>query len=73
MQAAVLSGISVNRYLIMVFVYAGFLSAVSSIVLTARIRSIMGVMKNGLDLMNVSVDFQQVLRAWALAAHQLWQ
>ncbi|MFP4432492.1 MAG: ABC transporter permease [Spirochaetaceae bacterium] len=102
MQAAVVSGISVNRYLIMVFVYAGFLSAVSSIVLTARIGSgqpglgimyeldaiaasviggtslsggigsaggalvgalIMGVMKNGLDLMNVSADFQQVLRA----------
>lgn len=102
MQAAVVSGISVNRYLIMVFVYAGFLSAVSSIVLTARIGSgqpglgimyeldaiaasviggtslsggigsaggalvgalIMGVMKNGLDLLNVSADFQQVLRA----------
>ncbi len=102
MQAAVVSGIKVNRYLVMVFVYAGFLSAVASIVLTARIGSgqpglgngyeldaiaasviggtslsgglgsaggaligalIIGVMKNGLDLLNVSADYQQVLRA----------
>jgi inositol transport system permease protein len=102
MQAAIVSGINVKRYLLMVFIYAGFLSAVASIVLTARIGSgqpglgnnyeldaiaasviggtslsgglgsaggalvgalIIGVMKNGLDLLNVSADFQQVMRA----------
>ena len=102
MQAAVVSGISVNQYLIMVFAFAGFLAAVAGIVLTARIGSgqpglglsyefdaivasviggtslaggigsaggaligalIMGVMKNGLDLLNVSAGFQQVMRA----------
>jgi inositol transport system permease protein len=102
LQAAVVSGIKVNRYLILVYTYAGFLAAVSAIVLTARIGSgqpglglgyeldaiaasviggtslagglgsaggtligalIIGVMKNGLDLLNVSADFQQVARA----------
>ncbi len=102
MQAAVVSGINVNRYLVMVFIYAGFLSAVAAIVLTARIGSgqpglgiqyeldaiaasviggaslsggigtaggtlvgalIIGVMKNGLDILNVSADYQQVMRA----------
>jgi len=102
MQAAVLSGINTNKYLMLVYTYAGFLSAVSAIVLTARIGSgqpglgmsyeldaiaasviggtslsggigsaagalvgalIIGVMKNGLDILNVSADFQQVMRA----------
>lgn len=102
MQAAVVSGINVDKYLIRVFAYAGFLSAVSAIVLTSRIGSgqpglgqmyeldaiaasviggtsltggigsaagalvgalIIGVMKNGLDILNVSADFQQVARA----------
>jgi inositol transport system permease protein len=102
LQAAVVSGIKINRYLILVYTYAGFLAAVSAIVLTARIGSgqpglglgyeldaiaasviggtslagglgsaggtligalIIGVMKNGLDLLNVSADFQQVARA----------
>ena len=102
MQAAVVSGINVDRYLIMVYTYAGFLAAVAAIVLTARIGSgqpglgmsyeldaiaasviggtslaggvgsaggaligalIIGVMKNGLDILNVSADFQQVMRA----------
>lgn len=101
-QAAVVSGINVDKYLIMVFAYAGFLTAISSIVLTSRIGSgqpglgimyeldaiaasviggtslqgglgtafgaligalIVGVMKNGLDLLNVSADFQQVMQA----------
>jgi len=102
LQAAVVSGIKINRYLIMVYTYAGFLAAVAAIVLTARIGSgqpglglgyeldaiaasviggtslagglgsaggtligalIIGVMKNGLDILNVSADFQQVARA----------
>jgi inositol transport system permease protein len=102
LQAAVVSGIKTNRYLIMVYTYAGFLAAVAAIVLTARIGSgqpglglgyeldaiaasviggtslagglgsaggtligalIIGVMKNGLDLLNVSADYQQVARA----------
>jgi inositol transport system permease protein len=102
LQAAVVSGINVDRYLTLVYTYAGFLSAVSAIVLTARIGSgqpglgmsyeldaiaasviggtslsgglgsawgalvgalIIGVMKNGLDILNVSADFQQVMRA----------
>jgi len=102
MQAAVVSGIKTDRYLILVYTFAGFLAAVASIVLTARIGSgqpglglgyeldaiaasviggtslagglgsaggtligalIIGVMKNGLDILNVSADFQQVARA----------
>ena len=102
LQAAVVSGIKINRYLIMVYTYAGFLAGVAAIVLTARIGSgqpglgsgyeldaiaasviggtslagglgsaggtligalIIGVMKNGLDILNVSADFQQVARA----------
>lgn len=102
MQAAVVSGIKTNRYLVLVYTYAGFLAAVAAIVLTARIGSgqpglglgyeldaiaasviggtslagglgsaggtligalIIGVMKNGLDILNVSADFQQVARA----------
>ncbi len=102
MQAAIVSGINTDKYLILVYTYAGFLAAVASIVLTARIGSgqpglglgyeldaiaasviggtslsgglgsaggaltgalIIGVMKNGLDILNVSADFQQVMRA----------
>ncbi len=102
LQAAIVSGIKTDRYLIMVYTFAGFLAAVASIVLTARIGSgqpglgfnyeldaiaasviggtslaggvgsaggalvgalIIGVMKNGLDILNVSADFQQVMRA----------
>ena len=102
MQAAVVSGIKVDRYLMLVYTYAGFLAAVAAIVLTARIGSgqpglglgyeldaiaasviggtslagglgsaggtligalIIGVMKNGLDILNVSADYQQVARA----------
>jgi len=102
LQAAVVSGIKTDRYLILVYTFAGFLAAVASIVLTARIGSgqpglglgyeldaiaasviggtslagglgsaggtlvgtlIIGVMKNGLDILNVSADFQQVARA----------
>lgn len=101
-NAAIVSGINVDRYTIMVYSYAGFLSAVASIVLTARIGSgqpglgqmfeldaiaasviggtslqggvgtaagaltgalIMGVLRNGLDLLNVPADLQQVMRA----------
>jgi inositol transport system permease protein len=102
LQAAIVSGIKTNRYLVRVYTYAGFLSAVAAIVLTARIGSgqpglglgyeldaiaasviggtslagglgsaggtlvgalIIGVMKNGLDILNVSADFQQIARA----------
>ena len=102
LQAAVVSGIKIDRYLILVYTFAGFLAAVAAIVLTARIGSgqpglglgyeldaiaasviggtslagglgsaggtligalIIGVMKNGLDILNVSADFQQVARA----------
>jgi len=102
LQAAVVSGIKTDRYLMLVYTFAGFLAAVASIVLTARIGSgqpglglgyeldaiaasviggtslagglgsaggtlvgtlIIGVMKNGLDILNVSADFQQVARA----------
>jgi len=102
LQAAVVSGIKTDRYLIMVYTFAGFLAAVAAIVLTARIGSgqpglglgyeldaiaasviggtslagglgsaqgtligalIIGVMKNGLDILNVSADYQQVARA----------
>ncbi len=102
LQAAVVSGIKINRYLILVYTFAGFLAAVAAIVLTARIGSgqpglglgyeldaiaasviggtslagglgsaggtligalIIGVMKNGLDILNVSADFQQIARA----------
>jgi len=102
LQAAVVSGIKTDRYLIMVYTFAGLLAAVAAIVLTARIGSgqpglglgyeldaiaasviggtslagglgsaqgtligalIIGVMKNGLDILNVSADYQQVARA----------
>ena len=102
LQAAVVSGIKTDRYLTLVYTFAGFLAAVAAIVLTARIGSgqpglglgyeldaiaasviggtslagglgsaggtlvgalIIGVMKNGLDILNVSADFQQVARA----------
>jgi len=102
LQAAVVSGIKIDRYLILVYTFAGFLAAVAAIVLTARIGSgqpglglgyeldaiaasviggtslagglgsaggtligalIIGVMKNGLDILNVSADFQQIARA----------
>jgi len=102
LQAAVVSGIKTNRYIMLVYTYAGFLAAVAAVVLTARIGSgqpglgmgyeldaiaasviggtslsgglgtaggtligalIIGVMKNGLDILNVSADFQQVTRA----------
>lgn len=101
-NAAIVSGINTERYTMMVYSYAGFLSAVAAIVLTARIGSgqpglgimyeldaiaasviggtslqggvgtalgaltgalIMGVLRNGLDLLNVPADMQQVLRA----------
>ena len=39
LQAAVVSGIKTDRYLILVYTFAGFLAAVAAIVLTARIGS----------------------------------
>lgn len=100
-QAARISGINVDRHLIYVYTYAGLLSAVAALMLTARISVgqpsmgvmyeldaiaaaviggtsltggigtipgtmigalIIGVLNNGLDLMNVSSYWQQILK-----------
>jgi inositol transport system permease protein len=100
-QAAIVSGINVNKYLILVYTYAGIMSAVSGIVLASRLSAgqptagvsyeldavasaviggtslsggvgtipgtiigalIIGVLNNGLILLNVSPYVQQVLK-----------
>ncbi|MEB3104018.1 ABC transporter permease [Ferviditalea candida] len=100
-QAAVIAGINVDKYKIILYGYAGLLSAIAGIILTSRIASgqptagmmyeldaiaaaviggtslaggvgtiggtiigalIIGVMNNGLDLMNVSSYWQQILK-----------
>jgi len=100
-QAARISGINVDRHLIWVYTYAGFLTAVAGLMLTARISVgqpsmgvmyeldaiaaaviggtslsggigtipgtiigalIIGVLNNGLDLLNVSSYWQQILK-----------
>lgn len=100
-QAARISGINVDRHLILVYTYAGFLTAISALMLTARISVgqpsmgvmyeldaiaaaviggtsltggigtipgtiigalIIGVLNNGLDLLNVSSYWQQILK-----------
>lgn len=100
-QAARISGINVDRHLILVYTYAGLLTAVSALMLTARISVgqpsmgvmyeldaiaaaviggtsltggigtipgtivgalIIGVLNNGLDLLNVSSYWQQILK-----------
>ncbi|MFQ3621665.1 MAG: ABC transporter permease, partial [Spirochaetales bacterium] len=57
-QAAIVSGINTNKYILLVYTYAGFLSAVSSIVLTARIGSGQPGLGMGyeLDAIAASVD-----------------
>lgn len=101
-QAALVSGINVSKYLILVYTYAGFLAGMAGIVLSARISSgqpglgvgyeldaiaaaviggtsfseggvgtipgtiagalIIGVLNNGLDLLNVSAYWQQIIK-----------
>ncbi|TDT56504.1 ABC transporter permease [Fonticella tunisiensis] len=100
-QAAVVSGINVRKYLVLVYTYAGLLSGLAGIVLASRLSAgqptagvsyeldaiasaviggtslsggvgtipgtiigalIMGVLNNGLDLLQVSAYWQQVLK-----------
>lgn len=100
-QAARIAGVNVDKYKIMIYGFAGLLSAVGGIILTSRIASgqptagvmyeldaiaaaviggtslaggigtiggtiigalIIGVMNNGLDLLNVSSYWQQILK-----------
>jgi inositol transport system permease protein len=100
-QAARIAGVNVDKYKIMIYGYAGLLSAIGGIILTSRISSgqptagtmyeldaiaaaviggtslsggigtiggtiigalIIGVMNNGLDLLNVSSYWQQILK-----------
>ncbi len=100
-QAAIIAGVHVDRYKILIYGYAGLLSAIAGIILTSRIASgqptagtmyeldaiaaaviggtslsggigtiggtiigalIIGVMNNGLDLLNVSSYWQQILK-----------
>ncbi|QZY56040.1 ABC transporter permease [Crassaminicella profunda] len=100
-NAAVVSGINVDKYKVMIYTYAGMLSGMSGIVLSSRISSgqpglglayeldaiasaviggtslnggigkisgtiigalIIGVLNNGLDLLNVSAYWQQIVK-----------
>lgn len=106
-QAARICGINVDRYKILVYTYAGLLSAVAGLMLTARISAgqpsmgvmyeldaiaaaviggtslsggvgtipgtmigalIIGVLNNGLDLLNVSSYWQQILKGAIIVA-----
>lgn len=106
-QAAVIAGVDVDRYKILIYGLAGVLSALGGIILTARIASgqptaglmyeldavtaaviggtslsggvgtvggtvvgalIIGVMNNGLDLLNVSSYWQQILKGVIVTA-----
>ncbi|MFC7440297.1 ABC transporter permease [Laceyella putida] len=100
-QAAHIAGVNIEKYKILIYSYAGLLSAIAGIILTSRIASgqptaglmyeldaiaaaviggtslsggigtiggtiigalIIGVMNNGLDLLNVSSYWQQILK-----------
>lgn len=100
-QAAIIAGVNVNFYKILIYGYAGLLTGIAGIILTSRISSgqptaglmyeldaiaaaviggtsltggigtiggtvigalIIGVMNNGLDLMNVSSYWQQIIK-----------
>jgi inositol transport system permease protein len=106
-QAAYIAGVNVDKYKIMVYGYAGLLTSIAGIILTARISSgqptaglmyeldaitaavvggtsltggigtiggtvigalIIGVMNNGLDLLNVSSYWQQILKGVIIVA-----
>lgn len=100
-EAAYVSGVDVDKYLMMIYAYAGMLAGMAGIVLSARISSgqpglgvsyeldaiaaatiggtshnggigtitgtivgalIIGVLNNGLDLLNVSAYWQQIIK-----------
>lgn len=100
-QAALISGINVSKYKILVYTYAGLMAGISAIILSARVESgapsagvgfefdaitaaviggtslsggigsipgtiigalIIGVLNNGMDLLNVSAYWQQILK-----------
>jgi inositol transport system permease protein len=100
-QAAIIAGVNIEKYKILIYGYAGLLSSIAGIILTSRIASgqptagmmyeldaiaaaviggtslaggigtiggtiigalIIGVMNNGLDLLNVSSYWQQILK-----------
>ena len=106
-QAARICGINVDKYKIMIFTYAGLLSGLAGIILTARISAgqpsmgvgyeldaiasaviggtslnggigtiggtvvgalIIGVLNNGLDLLNVSSYWQQILKGMIIVS-----
>lgn len=106
-QAARICGINVDRYKILIYTYAGFLSAIAGLMLTARVSAgqpsmgvmyeldaiaaaviggtslsggigtipgtmigalIIGVLNNGLDLLNVSSYWQQILKGAIIVA-----
>ncbi|XEC94656.1 ABC transporter permease [Paenibacillus tarimensis] len=106
-QAAKICGINVDRYRILVYTYAGFLTAVAGMMLTARVSAgqpsmgnmyeldaiaaaviggtslsggigtipgtiigalIIGVLNNGLDLLNVPSYWQQILKGVIIVA-----
>ncbi|MBZ4645518.1 MAG: transporter permease [Clostridia bacterium] len=107
-QAAIISGVNVNKVKVLVYTYASFLAALAGIVLTARISSgqpglgvsyeldaiaaaviggtslstggigtvagtitgalIIGVINNGMDLLNVSAYWQQIVKGVIIVA-----
>lgn len=106
-NAAVVSGINVNKYKVLIYTYAGMLSGMAGIVLSSRISSgqpglgvsyeldaiasaviggtslnggigkitgtiigalIIGVLNNGLDLLNVSAYWQQIVKGFIIVA-----
>lgn len=105
-QAAIISGINVGKYKIMIYGFAGLMAAIAGIIMTARVESgqpgagigfefdaitaaviggtslsggigsipgtvigalIIGVLNNGMDLLNVSAYWQQVMRGVIIA------
>lgn len=106
-RAAIVSGINVKKYLVLIYTYAGFLTAIAGIVLCSRLDAgqptaglsyefdaitasviggtsllggigtipgviigglIVGFLTNGLDLMNVSAYWQQILKGVIIVA-----
>ena len=100
-QAALISGINVSKYKVLIYTYAGLMAGISAVILSARVESgqpgagvgfefdaitaaviggtslsggigsipgtivgalIIGVLNNGMDLLNVSAYWQQVMR-----------
>ncbi|TIU65876.1 MAG: sugar ABC transporter permease, partial [Mesorhizobium sp.] len=74
-KAAQLSGINTERLTLMVFINMGVLSALGGLIIAARLGQvigavvggfIMGVMNNGMSIMGVNVDWQQVVKGLVL-------